>query len=463
MNEQEGFELTESQKVLKEKLDAFLKSSDRIFRIIGRPGVGKTTMTKICLSEFINADIESQSSGSDINVAGIALAHQAKNVLGEHIPNVFTFAKAYGMKEVFHKNGSRTFEYDKYSEDSPVGEVAIPVFVHDEVSQYTPEMLRIVLEKTSMFSKIIFMGDKGQLPPIDPENKMKKDSDSPVFDLELPEECQQELTERVRQTEGNPILDLSDAIREEIFGKKNIKRILDIIREPKMINGCGYSHINYRDLNAHLKSKNQLSTRLIAFRNNTIEWYNYDIRNYMLDNPDKILIEGDLICMTDNFYHEQADGYVDYKLHNSDIFKIGRIKTQRIIFSDGTKKHRIECYVAKILNDPLKEFIIPTEKGEEAYNAALEYMSKMCNDHKMQWETFWKFKKKFCEATYGYAVTAYKSQGSTYDSVYVDINDVLLTKPLTPKRKLQTIYTAITRARFDVYFLKASRYVKETN
>ena len=55
---------------------------------------------------------------------------------------------------------------------------------------------------------------------------------------------------------------------------------------------------------------------------------------------------------------------------------------------------------------------------------------------------------------YGYAITAYKAQGSSYDSIYLDINDVLLTRPLTPKRKLQTIYTAITRARNNVYFLK---------
>lgn len=461
MKKEENFELTESQKVLKDKLTVFLKSSDRIFRIIGKPGVGKTTMTKICLSEFINADIESHSSGSDINVAGIALAHQAKNVLGEHIPNVFTFAKAYGMKEVIHKDGSRTFDYDPYAEEAPIGEAAVPVFVHDEVSQYTPEMLKIVLEKTSMFSKIIFMGDKAQLPPIDPDNKMGRDADSPVFDIELTEECQHELTERVRQSQDNPILDLSDAIREEIFGKQDIYKILKIIEKPNMINGCGYGHMPYRELNNHLKEKNQISRRIIAFRNKTIEYYNFDIRNFLLNKPEKIIIENDIICMTDNFYHETKDGYIDYKLYNSDTFKLGRIEKRKINFSDGMKTHRVEVYVAKIVDEFKKEFIIPTEEGEVQYEKALEIMSEKCKAHKMKWETFWNFKKKFCSATYGYAVTAYKSQGSTYDTVYVDINDILLTKPLTPKRKLQTIYTAITRAKFDVWFLKASRYVPD--
>lgn len=455
MKKEENFKLTNSQEELKVKLKNFLKGSERIFRIIGRPGVGKTHMTKISLSELINADLESQSRGTDIQVAGIALAHQAKKVLGQHIPNVFTFAKAYGLKEVIHKNGSRTFEFDKFAENFPIGESPIPVFVHDEISQYTEDMLRIVLEKTPIFSKIILMGDKGQLPPIDPDNKMGVDEDSPVFDLELREDCQHELTERVRQSKGNSILDLSDVIREEIFGDQNIKRVLDIIKIPKMDNSIGYDFISYPMLNKHIENKDLLETTLIAFRNITIDYFNLDIRNYLLKNPKDDLIDSDIICMTDNFYHKQSDGYIDYKLFNSDFFRIVKVYTKYIRFSSGIKIYKIEVYVGKIENEKTKELIIPTEKGYVEYDKALEEMAEKCNNKKMRWEVFWNFKKLFCSCNYGYAITAYKAQGSTYDTVYVDINDILLTKPLTPKRKLQTIYTAITRARYSVYFLKS--------
>jgi hypothetical protein len=454
---EENFKLTESQKVLKQKLEVFIKGPDRIFRLIGKPGVGKTTMTKICLADFIDADIESHASGSDINVAGITLSHQAKNVLGEHIPNVFTFAAAYGMKEHIHSDGTRTFEYNKFADDFPIGESAVPVFVHDEISQYTTEMLKIVLEKTPMFSKIILMGDKGQLPPIDSGNTMAVDEDSPVFDIELPEDCKHELTERVRQSKNNPILDLSDAIREEIFGNQDISRILKIRQEPKMNGIHGYDFIHYSELNNHIEAKNQLETRVIAFRNKAVQFFNRDIRKFSLGDPDDEIIEDDIICMLDNFYHEQADGHIDYILYNSDIFRLGKVYTRFIRFSDGVKTHKIQVYVAQVLGQKGKELIVPTPTGREELEKALQDIHKKCKSGKMRWPVFWKFRKKFCSCTYGYAVTAYKAQGSTYDTVYVDVNDVILTRPLTPKRKLQTIYTAITRARYSVYFLKGRR------
>ncbi len=454
---EENFILTDSQDVLKVKLKDFLVSSERIFRLIGKPGVGKTTMTKITLKDLIQKDIDSHSRGMDINVAGITLSHQAKNVLGEHIPNVFTFASAYGMKEVIHDDGSRSFEYNKYQDDLPIGECSVSVFVHDEVSQYTEDMLKIVLERTPMFSKIILMGDKGQLPPIDPHNKMGTDADSPVFELELPKECKHELTERVRQSEGNPILDLSDLIREEIFGDQNIVKILDAIRIPKTVDGYGFDFIKYSELNEHIKDKDQLKTCVIAFRNKTVQYFNKQIRTFLLDNPEDEIVKDDIICMLDNYYHKIPGDVITYKLYNSDQFMLSKVFTKFIRHSDGDKVHRIQVYVASIVGEKTKQLIVPTPAGKIDLDKALKEMADKCNARKMRWSAFWDFKKKFCHCTYGYAITAYKAQGSTYDSVYCDINDILMTKPLTPKRKLQTIYTAITRAKYNVHFLKARK------
>lgn len=451
---EEKFILTNSQKGLDVKLKNFLKGTERIFLITGKPGVGKTTMTKVCLKKLIEKDIKQRTSGSESNVAGITLSHKAKNVLNQHIPNVFTFASAYGMKEVIHEDGSRTFEYNRFQEDIAIGECSIPVFVHDEVSQYTAEMLKIVLEKTPMFSKIIFMGDKAQLPPIDSQNKMEIDQDSPVFDLDLPEDCQHELTERVRQSEGNPILDLTDVIREEIFGSQNIKRVLECLKEPKIVDGRGYDFISYSDLQAHIENKDVMNTCVIAFRNKTVNFFNQKIRSHLLNNPDEEIIENDIICMLDNFYKMEGST-IEYVLFNSDVYKIGKVYTKNIRYVNGDKVYKIEVYVGNILNQrSKKELIVPTTNGRKDLELALKELSDKCRAGKMRWPAFWDFKKKFCNCTYGYAITAYKAQGSTYDSVYVDINDILLTKPLTPKRKLQTIYTAFTRAKYNVHVFK---------
>ena len=49
----------------------------------------------------------------------------------------------------------------------------------------------------------------------------------------------------------------------------------------------------------------------------------------------------------------------------------------------------------------------------------------------------------YIEVDYGYALTVHKSQGSTYDDVYIEYNNLLSNTKSTEKNKL--LYTAITR------------------
>jgi hypothetical protein len=453
----EEVSLNNGQAELNIKLKNFLNGSDRIFRLIGPPGTGKSYMTRICLDELLSLDIKNNSKRQNVNVLGVCLAHQAKNVLMESIPNVHTYAKVYGLEEVYDEiTGARSFQPKKKNNEALLGECNIPVFVHDEVSQYTREMMDNVLDTTSMYSKIIFIGDKAQLPPIDPTGQMGVDEDSPVFSLELPERCQHELTEIVRQTLHNPILDLSAEIRKEIFGSQNINRILDIIRKPNLNNGVGYSFVNYNDFMEHSKEKDFLKTAVIGFRNKqSIDFFNEKLRNYRLNNPVNRIIKDDIIMMKDSFYIEDAYG-IYCVFENSQSFKITDVHTQKTKFRVGGKQYYIDTFVAKTsLNDEL--FICPTDNGEVDFQEALSELAIIANQRRMSWKEFWDFKKSFCKFSYAYAITAYKAQGSTYETVYVDINDILLTRPLTPKRKLQTIYTAITRAKYDVWFLKGSK------
>ena len=49
----------------------------------------------------------------------------------------------------------------------------------------------------------------------------------------------------------------------------------------------------------------------------------------------------------------------------------------------------------------------------------------------------------YIEIDYGYALTVHKSQGSTYDNIYLEYNNILLNSREIEKHKL--LYTAITR------------------
>lgn len=438
--------LTESQEIGVKKIEKFLKSDNKYFVLVGPAGSGKTTMIKHALEAYLNKPI----TNGIPNVIGICLSHKAKNVLSaSSIPYTRTFASAYGFKEVIHNDGSRTFEPNKYPSEPPVGHLDIPIFVHDEISQYSESMKRIVFEKTSLFSKVIMMGDKAQLPPIDA--KMKVDADSPIFEMELPESCKHTLTERIRQKKGNPILDLSDMIREEIFGSQNLNRIIAEILKPKLFDGTGYLILEKAKLyDKYVEQENYLMNKIISFRNFAVENTNTKIRDILFPGVHDKLVENDLVFMTNNFVGRTPQYY---KMNNSDEYIIKEVGTQKI---DVPHSPRIECCFGQIFTSYQQNgFIItPTNEGLVTYNKILGQLTSDAQKDRSLWKKKYEFTDFFCDYTMGYAINAYRCQGSTYENAFVDLMDILETGPLTPKRKLQTIYTAITRAKKIVYFIK---------
>lgn len=65
------------------------------------------------------------------------------------------------------------------------------------------------------------------------------------------------------------------------------------------------------------------------------------------------------------------------------------------------------------------------------------------------WKKFWDHHDLFHEIKYAYALTAHRSQGSTYENVWVDYQDILLNR--NRKEAFQCLYTACTRPRVRLY------------
>lgn len=444
-------ELTTSQQIGADKIAKFLANpNQRIFRLIGPAGSGKTTMIKYALHHLLDRDYQQRNYGMMPNVVGIALAHKAKQVLSISIQKVATFAKAYGYREKHLDNGVRIFEpVDSYKEP-PLGHQPIPVFVFDEVSMTSQRMIDIMNEHTPSTSKIILMGDRAQLPPVRDENdKSPIDSDSPVFYLPLPDECHHELTEIVRQKAGNPILELATAIREEIFGGEDVNRIVNLILEQRHNGTNGYYVMSKFDaINKYIEEGDFTHNKIIAYKNTTITEHNTLVRNIVANNPTDKLINGDIIFLTNNFRSIEPE----FDLYNADEYIV-----QNVSKSDfKIHGYIVPSYFAFIpesrFNFPVY-VVTPTEEGMKVYNKALKELGEQARVTR-KWGKFWGFKDSFTEFNMGFAINAYRAQGSTYKNVYVDLMDVLTCKALTPKRMLQAIYTIITRASDNVIFMK---------
>ena len=63
---------------------------------------------------------------------------------------------------------------------------------------------------------------------------------------------------------------------------------------------------------------------------------------------------------------------------------------------------------------------------------------------KKQWMAFWDYKELFHDLSYAYSLTVHKSQGSTFQDVFVDVPNLMLNRKVTERNQLY--YVAFTRA-----------------
>ena len=167
---------TKSQEEGLSKLEAFLSTkidindiNTRVFLLMGKAGSGKTTIIRYALEKQLKHDKENINPHDVFfdmfnlpNVFGITQSHKAKMVLMQSLWVCGTFASAFDLKEkIDQATGKRTFERTgKYISDKAVCRYPIKVFVHDECSMYSQQMLDYVLKDTNYSGKIIFMGER---------------------------------------------------------------------------------------------------------------------------------------------------------------------------------------------------------------------------------------------------------------------------------------------------------------
>ena len=65
---------------------------------------------------------------------------------------------------------------------------------------------------------------------------------------------------------------------------------------------------------------------------------------------------------------------------------------------------------------------------------------------KLYWKKYFTLRDSFADVQYIFASTIHKSQGSTYNTAYVDLASLINSKTLSNDTKFRLAYVAITRA-----------------
>jgi exodeoxyribonuclease-5 len=308
--------------------------------------------------------------------------------------------------------------------------------------------------------KLILVGDTAQLPPVGMDLSPALDEDFLFTSYHLNLEFN-ELTEVVRQAEDAEILTNATYLRNKIALNNTKLPLFNSVNQSdvKTISGLELED-ELSDAYGKFGDENVM---VITRSNKRANLFNLQIRARIRWLEDE-LSAGDFLMIVKNNYFWLDDSAKAGFIANGDIVEVLKISGEEELYGfrfanvtvrmiDYPNESDLEV---KILMDSLlvESPSLPSDKFKELYEAVSEDYSyepirKKRNELIRNNPYYQALQVKFA-----YAVTCHKSQGGQWDAVFVDQG--YLTEEMINVEYLRWLYTAITRAKKELYLVNFS-------
>lgn len=445
-----------------EGLVKWVNTDTRLFAVLeGAAGTGKTTI----LRDFVkNIKIGSSACSAPTHKA-VEVIKRSTNITS------FTIQKLLGLRP---NTSIENFDINNPKFD-PNGTPKIgdyKIIIIDEASMIDSGLLSLIKKEAEEHkSKILFVGDPYQLPPVG-------ERISPVFNIQP----NFKLTEIVRQEEGNPLLTLLAEVRRSVQNKDfNFMRYLKRNHDFTTDDGLGYicvDNSNFTDLVDQFFTSDNFRNdinycRYAAFTNdNIMQWNNY-IRSITIKSQDTVHPD-DLLTA----YNTILDEFNAPVITNSDDYLISNLYPMRNSYMINGFILNLKSLTDGTTSSPI--FVV-NHQDPEARNQYLTtaneliYNAKRANykERARAWEAFYRFKDNNLtlvtfkddggrpitskDLDFGYGITVHKTQGSTFDNIFINLYNIMYDKYNRPypDRNMITrlMYVALSRARHKAIIL----------
>ena len=434
-----------------------------IVGLTGSGGTGKTFITKYIINHC-------KYSGSVIQCA--SPTHKACRVFSQAIggKTVNTIQSVFGLRldlrlEDFDPNNPQFNPMAKPKLQN------IKLLIIDEASMLPAKLVTFICNTCKKLQiKVLFIGDSFQLAPVNETKSIAFDRCYEVY----------ELTQIVRQGQANPIIILLNMLRYDI--KNHTYTFLKYLSRNICVNNYNdnnegfsicdkqsFKNVIDKSFTDEAYTKNIDMYRIIAYTNNCVSGWNNYIRNTIIRDSDKnIITKNDLIMSYETIVNE----FMEIVINNSEEYIINDI----VDFVDD--RYGFKGFLVKFqlihggaITRPL--FIIDhrdnftIQKYHKTITELISAAKRATGGTRVsKWKAYYEFKKKYLIAAniidkygkilydrdidYGFAITSHKSQGSTYETVFVDINNMVYDKlghPYTNQDDvLRRLYVACSRA-----------------
>lgn len=327
------------------------------------------------------------------------------------------------------------------------------VVIVDECSMIGGDLFRqIVLCKRQ--TRVLFVGDPAQLPPIE-----AREAESPTFSQVA---LQVTLSEVVRQAMDNPIIKLSMLLRHAIeTGSRADPMAMATMLPPlsahpqaALVPGDAHTVVNF----ALYEIKEGRDARVLAFTNDAVRRYNWAIHQALHGPESDPFVVGERVIV-----HNQCDALLCDDCDEPDGIKTTLITSEEaVVKSYREKRHpqwpaiparrlvlmrdtgqRVAVWVPhdppqleQAITDQFQEWRVVKAEAEEHYRQAKRMRDstarlacqhdgdRLMSQAKAASSKAWAMRRAFAPLRHAYAMTIHKSQGSTFDTAIVDLNDI---------------------------------------
>lgn len=402
-------------------LDALLEfcySQEKYICLSGMPGTGKTYLLNKLANQLdtINTVLKIAGRTPFIDIKFTATTNKAAAVLKESLDSEYatTVYKLFGIKVTNdYRTGEEKLDFTRA--------ITVPdsLIIIDEASMLSYEVLEYI-NKYAIRSKVIFVGDKNQLPTVSGKS-------ADVFN-------------RFKVIELTKIMRQKPSLAKAIKNAKNALEAGEMIDLPSM-ESESIIRLNKSDFLDSIVNMG-LNDKILCYTNNKCIAYNSHIRNEL--GLPTTPIKGDLCISKGRVVSQYGDRQI--VLNAEESFPIVDVKPIEKYIYIGDCKYGVKEYLTH------KGTFFGLEKPE-LYPLLLKSAYAKCKEIK-DYTGYIYIKENILDPRFYYSSTIHSAQGSTYDNVYIDLNDIVKGRGATKETKNKLLYVAISRAKNKIYFVE---------
>lgn len=416
--------ITEEQSAAVERLIAFLQTPEMFALLIGPAGTGKTFCIKHFAKKVRGKLIFTAPTNKAVKVLWDSLS---ASDLGEtYEPECRTIYSLLGLR--MEANGE--IKELAHPED-PVDIGKYAAVIVDEASMINQQLWYIIADTAKRQSiRFIFLGDPAQLPPV---NELR----SPVWGIGY----QAILSTNMRN--DNQILELATRIREKVDHPAPSIKLSSNNDGEEGVWALSMPQFEESLLSAVDRGLFQKpnGAKAVAWRNATVDRLNKLIRQKLFDTSEGVefFVPGDRVIITEPAKNLDSDAILAATDEEGTV--------QRVEIAPHPEFGEFNCHRLVIQMDAGKTITLwALHAGSQAaFQKHLAILASAARASRRLWKDYWHFRESFHQVRHGYAITAHRAQGSTYDITFVDTRDILCNR--NRQEAFRCLYVACTRPR----------------